>query len=100
MEILPCRLVIHLQAEQHAEIKTENIEDELKFKYQRLEQLKAEIADLKDQRDEQNQEDLNEYGFPIVAKTFQGDYEVIDSVITDDYTDKFLENKDNMNSQG
>ena len=36
----------------------------------------------------------------IIAETLQGDYEVIDSVITDDYTDKFLENQDNMDPQG
>ena len=50
MEILPCSLVIHLQAEQHAEIKGETIEDKLRFKYQRLEELKAEIEDLEDQK--------------------------------------------------
>ena len=100
IEISPCLFVIHLKEEQHKVIKTGNIEDEIKFKYQRLEKLKAEIEDLKDQREEQNQEDLDEYGLPIIAETFQGDYEVIDSVVTDDYTDKFLENKGNMDSQG
>ena len=40
MKILPCSLVIHLQAEQHAEIKGKTIEDILRFKYQKMEELK------------------------------------------------------------
>ena len=62
MECLSCRLVIHLQAEQQAVIKGKTIDDELRIKYQRLKELKAEIEKLEDQK---SQEQVDEYGFPM-----------------------------------
>ena len=86
MECLSCRLVIHLQAEQQAVIKGKTIDDELRIKYQRLKELKAEIEKLEDQK---SQEQVDEYGFPMNPEALQGDY-----VDASDYTDKFLEHGD------
>ena len=86
MKILPCSLVIHLQAEQHAEIKGKTIEDILRFKYQKMEELKAEIEDLEEQK---TQEDLGEQEFPDNPEVLQEDY-------GSDYADKFLEHGDNL----
>ena len=86
MKILPCSLVIHLQAEQHAEIKGKTIEDILRFKYQKMEELKAEIEDLEEQK---TQEDLGEQEFPANPEVLQGDYD-------SDYADKFPEHGDNL----
>ena len=86
MKILPCSLVIHLQAEQHAEIKGKTIEDILRFKYQKMEELKAEIEDLEEQK---TQEDLGEQEFPANPEVLQEDY-------GSDYADKFLEHGDNL----
>ena len=47
METSPCLFVVHLKEEQQESIKTGDIEDEIKFKYQKLEKLKAELEDLK-----------------------------------------------------
>ena len=56
MKILSCSTIIQNGklirqfVEQHAEIREKTVEDILKFKYQKMEELKAEIEDLEEQK--------------------------------------------------
>ena len=86
MKILPCSLIIlrHLKAKQHAEIKGKTIDEILSFKHQKMEELKAEIEELEEQK---TQEDLGENVFSANPEVLQGDYD-------SDYVDKFLEHED------
>ena len=86
MESLSCRLAIHLQAEQHAEVKGETIDHKLNIRYQKLMELKAEIKDLEDQK---SQEHADKKESPVKDETLQGDYDNVR-----DYIDKFLEHGD------
>ena len=90
MKILPCSLIIlrHLKAKQHAEIKGKTIDEILSFKHQKMEELKADIEKLEEQK---TQDDLGENVFPANPKVLQ-DY-------NSDYIDKFLEYEDNSKIQ-
>ena len=91
MKILPYSLIIlrHLKAKQHAEIKEKTIDEILSFKHQKMEELKAEIEELEEQK---TQDDLGENVFPANPEVLQEDY-------NSDYIDKFLEYEDNSKIQ-
>ena len=95
MRILSCNTIIQNGklirqfVERHAEIREKTVKDVLKFKYQEMEELKAEIEDLEEQK---TYEDLSEQKFP-------DNHEVLDEDYSSDYFDKFLEDEKNSNIQ-
>ena len=89
MRILSCNSVIRngrkIQqfVERHAEIREKTVKDVLKFKYQEMEELKAEIEDLKEQT---AYEGLSE------PEAFDEDY-------SSDYLNEFREDEKDSNIQ-
>ena len=74
---------------QPAEIKGKTIDEILSFKHQKMEELKAEIEELEEQK---TQDDLGKNVFPAKSEILQEDY-------NSDYVDKFLEYEDNSKIQ-
>ena len=72
-----------------AEIKGKTIDEILSFKHQKMEELKADIEELEEQK---TQDDLGENVFPANPEALQEDY-------NSDYIDKFLEYEDNSKIQ-